>query len=59
MPSALGTHLRRRRLRSIAWEHLGQEVAKRSPHLARRIPSAVEGHRVRIEETGPIRAQET
>ncbi|MGH2657358.1 MAG: hypothetical protein ACRDIZ_11785 [Actinomycetota bacterium] len=34
-------------------------VAQRTPEVARSIPAEVDGHRVRIEETGPIRAQDT
>jgi len=33
-------------------------VSARTPEVERGIPAQVEGHRVRIEETGPIRAQE-
>lgn len=33
-------------------------VSERTPEVGRAIPAEVEGHRVRIEETGPIRALE-
>ncbi len=31
-------------------------VSERTPEVGERIPAEVEGYRVRIEETGPIRA---
>ncbi|MGH7573156.1 MAG: hypothetical protein ACREMK_15140 [Gemmatimonadota bacterium] len=33
-------------------------VSERTPEVERRIPAEVEGHRVRIEVTGPIRARD-
>ena len=33
-------------------------ASERTPEVGRAIPAEVEGHRVRIEETGPIRALE-